>query len=70
MKSALDVEESSPFPVPEADQEFPAYSLPPDETRVAGDITLGTLLDNLALQMVHKLTAMGSMKHGNAYTNR
>ena len=70
MKRALDVEATTVFSVPEVDQDFPAYSLPPDEMRVAGDITLGMLLENQALQMVHQLTAMGDTRHGNEYTNR
>ena len=70
MKRALDVDGSTLVPVPKVDQEFPAYSLPPDETRVAGDITLGALLENLALHIVHKLAAMGDIKHGDEDTNR
>ena len=70
LQRALGVQVSTPDPVAEVDQEFPAYSLPPDETLVAGDITLGVLLDNLALHMVHKLTAMGDIQHGTEFTNR
>lgn len=69
MQRALGIEACTPEDVPEEDQELPACSLP-HETRVAGDITLGGLLENLALQMGHKLAAMGDIRHGTEYSNR
>lgn len=70
LQSGLGVQGSTPDIVPEVDREFPAYSLPPDETLVAGDVTLGVLLGNLALHMVHNLAAKGDIQHGTEFTNR